>query len=238
MATGESSSEPGHETPDALREGVREAVLTSLARDLEQRGAPTGRRLFAAGILGVTGALGAVLLLAGHPFGHHPPWHVTVFSTVWAGLLVVALATSFLRVRTPGLALASAAEVAILALALAGLCSLACPDRHFLTWWLASRPGSALEAQVGATAGAICFGLATTIFFAGAATLLVFRRRPQERGAVALPSAAVALLLAPGVALQAVGQSPSIVVGWLLATAIGAYLGVAAALLARSRLAA
>lgn len=77
------------QTPDELREGVREGILTSLRRDLDLRGSRTARLLLLAGVGGVTGSLGATALLAGHPFGHHAPWHVAAFSAVWAGLLVV-----------------------------------------------------------------------------------------------------------------------------------------------------
>ena len=77
-------------TPPELREGVRTGILASLRRDFELRGARTARRLVLAGVLGVAGALGATLLVAAHPFGHHAPWHVAVFSAVWAE----ALATS------------------------------------------------------------------------------------------------------------------------------------------------
>ena len=36
------------------------------------------------------------LLLSGHPYEHHPTWHVLLFSVVWSGLLVVMFALALL----------------------------------------------------------------------------------------------------------------------------------------------
>src|SRR5262245_39852693 len=121
-----------HGPPSELREGVRSGIVEALLRDFDRRGAQTARLLALAGVGGVAGALGAMLLISGHPFGHHATWHVAVFSAVWAGLLVVALAIALLEVRTPTLPLASAAAIGLIGLGLAGLCGAACPDPHFL----------------------------------------------------------------------------------------------------------
>jgi hypothetical protein len=220
-----------------VRDGVREAVLTSLARDLEHRGGSTGRRLLAAGVLGVAGALGATLMLAGHPFGHHPPWHVIVFSTVWTGILVVLLALAFLGVRTPTMSIGVAAQVGVLALAVAGICSLLCPDRHLLHWWLDTAPGGALAETGGTTASILCFGFVTTLAVSLVSTALVFRRRPAGPRPSLLPAAMVLVLLMPGVALQSVSHSLVSFGAWLAGTALGALLGVRGALAARNRLA-
>jgi hypothetical protein len=107
-------------TPSDVREGVRSGILASIRHDVELRGGRTARLLLAAGVIGVAGAVGAILLISGHPFGHHPPWHVAVFSAIWAGLLVVGFALAFLQVRTPTLSLAHAAAVGILGLGDAG----------------------------------------------------------------------------------------------------------------------
>jgi hypothetical protein len=85
---------PNERTPSERRDSVRSGIRASLERDAELR---AGRLLVAAGVAGVLGALGAALL-SGHPFGHHPPWHVPVVSAVWAGLLVVTFALVFLGV--------------------------------------------------------------------------------------------------------------------------------------------
>ena len=84
-----------------IREGVRSGILSALAQDFELIGARTVRRLFAAGLVGV-----ATLLISGHSFAHHPPWHVLILTTIWAGLLIVSLSLIFLRIRTPGLPIA------------------------------------------------------------------------------------------------------------------------------------
>ena len=108
-------------TPEELREGVRSGILASIQRDIDLRGGRTARLLASAGLSGILGAVGAILLISGHPFDHHPPWHVAVFASVWAGLLVVSLSFAFLRVRTPSLPLARAACVGVLGLGLAGV---------------------------------------------------------------------------------------------------------------------
>ena len=108
--------------PVELREGIRRGILASIRKDVELRGGRTARLLVLSGVVGVLGALGVTLMIARHPFGHHPPWHVTVVSTVWAGILVVVSATALLQVRTPTLALSRAAIIGMLGLGLAGLC--------------------------------------------------------------------------------------------------------------------
>ncbi len=97
------------QTPSELRAGVRAGILAAVERDAELRGGRTARLLAAAGALGVLGAVGITLMISGHPFGHHPPWHVVVVTATWSGLLVVSLALIFLGVRTPSLPLARAA---------------------------------------------------------------------------------------------------------------------------------
>ncbi len=223
-------------TPKGLREGVRDALLTSLERDLDQRGAATLRRLLAAGVVGVVGALGATLLVAHHPFGHHAGWHEVVVSTVWAGLLILALALAFLRIRMPGLGIGQAAQVGILALGLAGVCGSLCSDQHFLSWWSASPIGSQLLDAVGLPVSAACFGLVAAFAFAALSTLVVARPARTERQRSVLPAAMITLLLLPGIALQAVGTSPGVFVFWFSGVALGAYLGVAGVLAGRDAL--
>ena len=223
-------------TPPEVREGVRGGILASIRRDVELRGGRTARLLLAAGIVGVVGAIGATLLVSGHPFDHHPPWHVSVFSAVWAGLLVVSFAIAFLGVRTPSLPLARSASVGILGLGLAGICGAICPDQHFLDWWSTTGLGQPITNAGGLMLSALCFGLVTTVFFGAIAAFLILSdgRAPAVRPL--LPAAALLLLLLPGVVLQSVDTSVGAFVGWLLGTAAGAYLGVAVGLKARSLL--
>jgi hypothetical protein len=223
-------------TPPDVREGVRSGIIAAVERDAELRGARTARRLIAAGALGVFGAIGITLMLSGHPFGHHPPWHVIVFTAVWSGLLVVSLAFVLLQVRTTSLPLERSACVGILGLGLAGVCGAACPDQHFLSWWTATAAGSQLNAAGGLALSAVCFGFVITLFLGGMATFfgLGGRRRGPIRSL--LPAAMLVLLLLPGVALQSFGTSWTVFVSWLLGIAAGSCAGVALGIAARARL--
>lgn len=215
-------------TPTELKEGVRIGILSSIKRDVELRGGRTARLLLAAGIVGVAGAIGAILLVSGHPFDHHPPWHVAFFSALWAGLLVVSFAVAFLQIRTPALPLARSASVGILGLGLAGICSVACPDPHFLQWWSGTGVGESITRLAGFALGALCFGLVATAVFGGVSAFLILSGSSRT-GVVGplLPATVLLILLAPGVALQSVGTSFGVFAGWLTGTAAGAYLGVA-----------
>lgn len=214
-------------TPSEVREGVRSGILSSIKRDVELRGGRTARLLLAAGIVGVLGAIGATLLVSKHPFDHHPPWHVAVFSTVWAGLLVVACAIAFLKVRTPSLPLARAASIGILGLGLAGICGAICPDQHFLHWWSLTTVGASLEETGGLALSALCFGLVTTFFFGAASALVVLSEGRRWSARPFLPATALLVLLMPGVALQSVDTSFGVFGGWLAGTGVGAFLGIA-----------
>jgi len=223
--------------PPELREGVRSGIVAAVERDAELRGGRTARLLMAAGGLGVFGAIGITLMLSGHPFGHHPPWHVIVFTAVWAGLLIVSLAFAFLQVRTPSLPLARSACVGILGLGLAGACGAVCPDQHLLRWWTATAAGSQLGAAGGLALSVLCFGLVTSLFLGAAAAL--FGLGGGRRGPIRplLPAAMLVLLLLPGVALQSFGTSWTVFGSWLLGTAAGAYGGVATGIRGHARLA-
>lgn len=177
-----------------------------------------------------------IRMLSGHPYGHHPSSHVVVFSAVWSGLLVVALALMFLRVRTPSLPLGRAAGVGILGLGIAGLCSSLCPDQHFLNWWVSTRAGGELRAVGGLPLSALCFGVVTTLVFGAVAA--VAGLGGQSRGAIrpVLPAVMLLLLLAPGVALQAVGTPSGVFLAWLAGTAAGAYAGVTLGIATREQL--
>jgi len=221
-------------TPSDLREGVRSGILASLERDLERRGGRTARLLLAAGVIGVIGAVGVTLLLSGHPYGHHPPWHAVVFGAVWTGLLVVCFSLALLEVRTPSLPLARSALVAVLGLGFAGICGATCPDQHFLHWWSGTPLGTAFEEVGGPALGALCFGLVTTLAFGAGAAWLGLAERQRHAIRPLLPAAMLFALLAPGVALQSVGTSWGVFCSWLLGTAGGAYAGVASGIWLRS----
>lgn len=225
------------EAPGEVREGVRAGIMSALARDAEMRGGRTARLLVAAGALGIFGAVGMIRMLSGHPYGHHPDSHVVVFSATWSGMLVVALALTFLRVRTPSLPLARAACVGVLGLGIAGLCSAFCPDQHFLDWWVSTAAGGELRALGGLPLSALCFGGVTTIVFGTAAAFAALGGRRRGPIRPLLPAAMLLALLAPGVALQAFGHSIAVVLAWLAGTALGAYAGVALGVAARARLA-
>jgi hypothetical protein len=222
----------GENTPPDLREAVRSGIVATVQRDVELRGGRTARLLVAAGAIGVLGAVGITLMLAAHPFGHHPYWHITVFAAVWSGLLVVSLALVFLQVRTPSLPLARSAAVGILGLGVAGICSAVCPDQHFLRWWSSTAIGAQLGAAGGVALSAVCFGLASSLFLGAVAAFVGFGR---ARGPIRplLPAAMLLLLLSPAVALQSFDTSWAIFWSWLLGTAAGAYAGVATGIHAR-----
>lgn len=222
-------------TPPATREGVRSDILSAIRSDVELRGGRTARRLAAAGIVGVLGAIGVTLLISGHPFGHHSPWHVAVFSAVWTGLLVVSFAIAFLGIRTPSLPLGESALTGILGLGLAGICGALCPDPHFLGWWSQTGAGAALTEFGGQAISALCFGLVTAFCFGGISALLVFGGRRQPTAKPLLPAAALLVLLAPGVALQSFDTSLGVFAGWVAGTGAGGFVGVALGIRARTR---
>ncbi len=222
-------------TPPEIREGVRSGILSSIKHDVERRGGRTVRLLMAAGLVGVAGAVGVTLLISGHPFGHHPPWHVAVFSAIWAGLLVVSFAIAFLQVRTPSLPLARSASAGILGLGLAGICGAVCPDQHFLHWWSETGIGAPVTQTGGLALSALCFGLVTTLFVALVSAFLVLDGAFRPSRAL-LPAGMLFILLTPGVALQSVGTSFGVFAGWMVGTAVGAYLGIAAGIRTRGLL--
>ena len=216
----------GEGTPPDLREGVRSGIVSAVERDVELRGARTARLLVAAGAIGAVGAIGVTLLIADHPFDHHPDWHVVAFASVWSGLLVVNLALVFLQVRTPSMPLGRSAAIGILGLGLAGICSIACPDQHFLHWWATTPAGARLSAAGGLVLSSLCFGLAST-FFIGVISACVGLGLGRGRIRPMLPAAMLLLLLLPGVALQSFDSSWAVFVAWVLGTAAGAYAGIA-----------
>ncbi len=224
------------QTPGFLREGVRSGIAAAIERDAELRGSRTARLLVAAGALGIFGALGMIRMLAGHPYGHHPTSHVVVYSALWSGLLVVALALVFLQVRTPSMPLARAACVGILGLGLAGACSALCPDQHFLDWWVATAAGGSIRSLGGLPLSALCFGGVTTLVFGAVAAAVGLGARRHEPIRPLLPAGMLLILLVPGLALQSYGTSPGVFMAWLLGTAGGAYAGVGIGIALRARL--
>jgi len=195
-----------------LRDGVKAGILASIKQDVEHRAGRTARLLVAAGVLGVVGAVGVTLLVSTHPLGHHPPWHVAVFSAVWAGLLIVSLAISLLGLKTPSLPLARAAAVGILGLGLAGICGAVCPDQHFLHWW------------------------SVTLFFGAVSAVVLIGRSGERSIRPIFPAGMLLVLLAPGIALQSFDTSWAVFGSWILGTGLGAYLGIAAGIRVRALL--
>jgi hypothetical protein len=223
------------ETSSELRDGVREAMLGALRQDVDRTGGRTARRLLAVGATGVLGALGATLLLSGHPYAHHPSWHAVFAAAIWAGLLVVSLTFVALQVRTPSLPIGQAAMVAVLGLGIAGICSAASPDGHFLQWWNHTRLGSHVAAQGGPATSALCFGFVTTLIFAAVASALALRDWSGIARSAVLPAAMLFALLVPGIALQSVDTPSGVFVAWIAAGALGSYAGVAAGASVRAR---
>ncbi len=224
-------------TPSDLREGVRSGILAAVERDLDFRGGRTARRLATAGAIGAIGAIGVTFLLSGHPYGHHPPWHLVVSTAVWSGLLVVSPALALLRVRTPTLQVARSARVGILGLGLSGICGALCPDQHFLAWWSTTALGSVLVEVGGLGASTVCFGLLTSLFLGTAAAIAALGDTRQRPIRPLLPALMLVLLLAPGVALQSFGTSWGIFGAWIGATLAGGYAGVDAGIRLRAWLA-
>lgn len=222
--------------PEEIREGVRQALLTALTEDFDMIGGRTARRIIVAGIGGVVAAVGMTFLVAGHQLGHHPPWVLSIFSAIWAGLLVVALALGLLGIRTPRLALGQAAMIGVIGLALAALCSFLCANQHFVVWWGDTAIGEWLRGTAGFRASTLCFGLLTSLFFGAAAALVVFPKERTRQVKPLLPAAMIFVLLAPGLILQSIGISLGVFLAWTVGTGIGAYLGVAGGLFARSLL--
>lgn len=220
-------------TPPNLREGVKAGILDTIKQDVEHRGGRTARLLVAAGVLGVVGGAGVTILVSAHPLGHHPPWHVAVFSAGWAGLLIVSLAIILLRVRTPSLPLAHAAAVGILGLGLAGICGAVCPDQHFLHWWSATPTGSSLVEGGGPALSAMCFGLVVTLFVGLVSALALIAPSRERPIRPLLPAVALLVLLAPGVALQSFDTSWAIFAAWMFGTGLGAYVGISAGIRVR-----
>lgn len=218
------SSKP--QTPSHLHDGVKAGILASIREDVEHRGGPTARRLVAAGMLGVIGALGITRLVLSHPLGHHPPWHIAAFSTIWAGLLFVALAVSILRLRTPSLPLAEAATVGIAGLGLAGICGAICSDQHFLHWWSNTPIGASTLESGGPALSAMCFGFVITLFIGAVSAVTLIRRRAGRPLRPILAAAMLLVLLTPGIALQSFDTTWWVFGAWMLGTGLGAYLGV------------
>ena len=224
-------------TPTHLRDGVKAGILATIKQDVEHRGGHTARLLVAAGMLGVGSAIGVTLLVSAHPLGDHPPWHIVVFSAVWAGLLIVSLAIYLLRLRTPSLLLADSAAVGILGLGLAGICGAVCPDQHFLHWWSDTPTGASLLNSGGLPLSAMCFGLVVTLFFGIVSAVVCIGHSRERPIRPILPATMLFVLLAPGVALQSYDTSWAVFAAWMLGTGLGAYVGVAAGIRVRQLLA-
>jgi len=218
---------------DPVRDAVRAGIVYSLEQDVERRGGRTAGLLAVAGFAGVLAAAGATSLIAAHPFDHHPPWHATLTSIAWAGLLVVAFAIALLRVRTPAWPLAHAALVGLIGVGAAGVCGALCPDRHFLAWWSGTAAGRSIASLVGPEMGVACFGVVATFAIGAISAFLPPPPRTDETAHwIAAVSTLVALLL-PAIVLQWFGEPAGILVGWIFGAIVGAGCGVAVGIGAR-----
>ena len=137
-------------------------------------------------------------------------------------------AVAFLGIRTPTLPLARGALAGIVGLGMAGICSLICPDPHFLNWWAETSLGSSILRAAGPAASAACFGLVATLVFGLVSAIVALVPRDRGVAAVAVPAMALVLMLLPAVALQSVGTSFGAFAGLFTGTAVGACVGIAA----------
>jgi hypothetical protein len=192
---------------EAVREGVRDALLRALSEDFDRIGLRTALRLIAAGSMGVAGAVGTTLAVTVQGSRLHDAWHLAVCGTVWTGLLVVGLSLLLLRIRTPTMAVGRAAAAGVLGLALAAACSALCPEPRFLDWWVTTALGGWARVAGGLAVSALLLGLVTTLLFGSATAFLVLRERRPTAWSPFLPAAILVVLLAPGVALHSVGTS-------------------------------
>ena len=228
MAVDRRSGGDGDEgAREALREGVRRGVLDALALDLDRSSARTAGLLAAAGVLGLAGAVGAVVLFSGSSLhgGHGHGWHLALCAASWAGLLVEGFALVLLRIRMGRIPLAQAAALALLGLALAALLGWVCPDPRYLAWWGSTRLGGLAEAGTGLAGSALCLGLCSALLIGVCATLVLTLRGVVVRGA-GLPAAFLFLLLWPAVALQSIGLPTRVFALWSLGLLVGSYAGV------------
>ncbi len=209
-----------------LREGVRRGIVDALAVDLDRTSTRTAALLAAAGVLGLAGAVGAVVLFAGHghPNGHG--WHLAVCAAAWTGLLVECFAVVLLRIRVRRIPLAQGCALALLGLALAGGLGAVCPDPHYLDWWHSTSAGSLAHGLGGQAGSALCLGVCSALFVGAGATLILTLRGVALRGAL-LPGSLLFLLLWPAVILQSVGSSLSVLALWSAGLLAGSYAGVA-----------
>ena len=225
MNIGQQGNHHQGDSPEEIREGVRQGILDALAVDLDRASSATVGRLAAAGALGLAGAIGAVVLFSGHSLEKGHAWHLALCAAAWAGLLVESFALVLLRIRARRLPLPQAAALALLGLGLAAILGIICPDPHYLEWWMSTSLGGAFAMHTGISASALCLGLCSALLIGvGASLILTFRG--IRFGSVHLPAIFLFLLVWPAVILQSAGSPVSTFASWSLGLAFGAYAGV------------
>jgi hypothetical protein len=221
-----AGDEAGRNPRGELREGVRRGISDALAVDIDRTSARTAGLLAVAGVLGLAGAVGSVVLFAGRslPDGHG--WHLALCAAAWAGLLVECFAVVLLRIRVRRIPLAQACALALLGLALAAVLGWVCPDPHYLDWWESTTPGALARGGGGRSASALCLGVCSAVLIGTSATIVLALRGITFRRAV-LPGALLFLLLWPAVVLQSMGAPLPVLLLWSAGLLAGSYAGVA-----------
>jgi outer membrane protein TolC len=222
-------------TPDPLREGVREGILGALAEDRVRSGPPLARRLAAAGVAGLVGAVALTLLFAGDRTETEDGRRLAVCGALWSALLVVSFAFLLLRIRTERIRLDRAAALGLVGLALAATTMLLWHRPHVGRWWHSTALGAIAHGIAGDGGSLLCFGLCSALVLGFTATLLLMARGSRVEDALA-PAASLAMLLGPVVLLQGAGASVPVLTAWGAGIALGSYVGVRlAAALTRRR---
>jgi hypothetical protein len=214
-------------TPRALREGVRDAILRSLAHDRERDDASVVRKLVAAAAAGIAMALALVILFGEHADEHLHPWRLAVCAATWSVLLVQCFALVFLGLRTRRMPDARAAALGLVGVALAAVVGRLCPEPSYLNGWNATALGARSLATGGSAGSALCFGLFSGALLGAVASLPGALWDAEPRRPVISALVLTALLL-PAILLQTLEVSLAAFASWGLGTAAGAYLGIAA----------
>lgn len=212
-------------TPDDLKAGVREGILSALDRDIDRSGRAVARRLAAAGVLGVFTAILSLSLFSGVSLEWGHGVCLAVCAAAWAGLLVECFAIVLLRIEGGTLSLPHAVTLGLVGLGLAGGMALVCPHPHYLIWWQGTTLG-AFAGNVAGDAGAAFSLGAVAALFIGVGASAVARWRTGRVPHSAVATALLFLLLWPAILLQSVGLPVAVFVAWTAGTALGSLVGI------------
>ncbi len=220
-----TKAEEGVASPREVRESVRQGIRDALGAELERTSSSTARRLALAAVLGLAGAIGAVVLFSvGSLHGAHG-WHLAVCASAWAGLLVHLFSVVLLRIRAGPVHVAQAAALALVGFALAAVLGLVCPDPHYLDWWGSTSLGRLSHGLLGSAGSALCLGLCSTLLIGGVASATLTLRGVRFRS-IHLPAALLFLLLWPAVVLQSVETPIAVAALWSVGLMAGSLVGV------------